>query len=169
MQRFKYSLTAAAGILILAFVLNLIGPRRVMAALGYTPVRDVDNPLRNPYQVTISLTGNNTQSVRTSLVVPQGYRLRIEYVSATFRNNGPGIVSIGPMLGSPLPSVHVPFREPIGVPIRDLVGEISEYTGGKQLDFYGEPGQEVQVRAFFERVGPVIGEVTIVGHLLSLP
>ena len=55
MPRFKYSLLAAVGILILAFVLTVIGPKRVMAALGFTPVRNVDNPDRAPFQDSFSL------------------------------------------------------------------------------------------------------------------
>ena len=55
MKRLQYSLLAAAGILILAFVLTAVGPKRVMAALGFTPVRDVDQAARQPFSATANL------------------------------------------------------------------------------------------------------------------
>ena len=82
MNRFKYSLLAAAGILVLAFVLTAIGPKRVMAALGYTPVRDVDQPARQPFGINRSVTvAGGTFAAGTSFAVPAGKRLVIEQVA----------------------------------------------------------------------------------------
>ena len=82
MKRFQYSLLATAGILILAFVLTAIGPKRVMAVLGYTPVKDVDGPGRRAYhELAPSI---NTSTVTTEVnfsMVPGGNRLAIENVS----------------------------------------------------------------------------------------
>ncbi len=81
MQRFKYSMLAAAGLLILAFVLTAIGPKRVMAALGYTPVRDVDNAGRHPFQFEfVHIFGDGQSSSVRNLLIPRGKRLVIDYV-----------------------------------------------------------------------------------------
>jgi hypothetical protein len=159
MQRLQYSLLAAAGLLILAGVLTLIGPKRVMAALGYTPVRDVDQPARQPFQIAVSVSGSSNFGVN-SFVVPTGKRLVIEYISIAMFNNGSGNVIIGPAPLSSLPSIAIPFRDP---------GIRGVYTGGKEVRFYGEPGQTLGVRVDFDTFGLFGGEVTIVGHLVSLP
>jgi hypothetical protein len=159
MNRLKYSILAAAGILLLAGVLTLVGPKRVMAALGYTPVRDVTNPALQPFQIAVSFSGNSNFGTN-SFTVPAGKRLVIEYVSVAMFNNGSGTVLIGPAPLSSLPSVSIPFRDP---------GIRGVYTGGQEVRFYGEPGQTLGVRVDFDTFGLFGGEVTIVGHLVSLP
>lgn len=86
MKRFKYSLCAAAGILILALVLSAVGPHRVMAALGYTPVRDVDFAARQPVLVTLFSPGGSFGW--NSYTIPANKRLVIEFVAidATVNN-----------------------------------------------------------------------------------
>src|SRR5205823_2965051 len=77
----KYSLLATAGVLILTFVLTAIGPKRVLAALGYTPVRDVDK--RQPYQASVQTdlpAGTLTRGFDVP-AVPSGKRLVIEYIT----------------------------------------------------------------------------------------
>jgi hypothetical protein len=84
MKRLRYSLYATAGIVMLALVLSAIGPKRVMAALGYTPVRDVDNPAGNPHSDGIGFTFASGITTTVNLTpVPAGKRLVIEYVSVT--------------------------------------------------------------------------------------
>lgn len=78
MKHFNYSLLAAAGILVLAFVLTAAGPKRVMAALGYTPVRDIDNPGRQPFAAGLLMSGEGG----TYFVAPPGKRVVITDVSA---------------------------------------------------------------------------------------
>ena len=78
MNRFKYSILAAAGILILALVLTAIGPKRVMAALGYTPVRDVDNVGRQPFTIDVAVPSDDSRS----FTVPAGKRLVITTLGA---------------------------------------------------------------------------------------
>lgn len=77
MPRFKYSMIAAAGILVLVFVLSVIGPKRVMAALGYTPVRDVDFAARQPILVSLNTTYKPVHTI------PSDKRLVIEFVSVS--------------------------------------------------------------------------------------
>ena len=79
MQRLKLSLLAAAGILVLVFELSVIGPKRVMAVLGYTPVRDVNAPGRQPFSYRASISAGGSVG---SFVVPAGKRLVMEYVDA---------------------------------------------------------------------------------------
>lgn len=83
MNRFKYSLYAAAGILVLASVITAVSPQRVMAALGFTPVRDVDQPARQPRQDGFGFAIANGITTQVSLsAVPAGKRLVIESFSA---------------------------------------------------------------------------------------
>jgi hypothetical protein len=89
MNRFKYSLLAAAGILTLAFILTAIGPKRVMAALGYTPVRDIDVYARQPVLVALSSNGSVFYDV------PAKKRLVIEFISFDSETFGGGIYGIG--------------------------------------------------------------------------
>src|SRR5205823_4966094 len=85
MPRFKYSLLAAAGILILALVMTALGPKRVMAALGYTPVRDVDNPARATFQDSFSLEidpGHSSDKNESFAVnIPPNTRLAIDHIN----------------------------------------------------------------------------------------
>lgn len=84
MRWFKQSLLAAAGILVLALVVGTISPKRVMAALGFTPVRDVDQPARNPHQDGFGFATANSITTEVDLsTVPNGKQLVIEYISAT--------------------------------------------------------------------------------------
>ncbi len=86
MKRLSYSLLASAGILVLAFVLTAVGPKRVMAALGFTPIRDVDTPGRVPYQALTQSQSSGTPNVTADLpVVPAGNRLAIEHLSGGVR------------------------------------------------------------------------------------
>lgn len=84
MKRLKYSLYATAGILALALVLTAVGPKHVLAALGFTPVREVDAPGRSPYQELTAFTFANSITTDYALsAVPANSRLAIEQVTGT--------------------------------------------------------------------------------------
>ncbi len=84
LERFKVAICAAIGILTLACVITVVTPKRVLAALGYTPVRDVDQPARAPYSGGFGfLVANGTTSTTSLGVVPAGKRLVIEYFSGS--------------------------------------------------------------------------------------
>ena len=88
MQRFKVSILAAAGLLVLAGVMTVIGPKRVMAALGYTPVRDIDYAARQPLLVQLDTTYHPIYRV------PVKQRLVIEFVSFYTSVNKGGLYSV---------------------------------------------------------------------------
>jgi hypothetical protein len=82
MFKFKCYLWAAAGLLMLVGVLSLISPKRALAAIGYTPVRDVDQPARQAVQLSGGAFsfGGGTGSSALVYTVPSGKRLVIETV-----------------------------------------------------------------------------------------
>lgn len=160
MKRLQSYFLAAAGTLMLALFLASVGPQPAMAVkTKELEVRDVDHPARSPFQIAVSFSGNSNFGLG-SFQVPAGKRLVIEYVSVAMYNNGSGTVIIGPAPLSSLPSISIPFRDP---------GIRGVHTGGKEVLFYGEPGTTLGIRVDFDTVGLFGGEVTIVGHLVSLP
>ncbi|MCC6728679.1 MAG: hypothetical protein IT208_04995 [Chthonomonadales bacterium] len=85
MRRLKLSLLAAVGLLALAGAISAVGPKRVMAIAGYTPVRSIDEPALNPRQQLTPYTVANSITTDVSLApVPASVRRRvIEHFSAT--------------------------------------------------------------------------------------
>ena len=77
MSKFKASLLAALGLLILTGVISVIGPQRALAMIGFTPVREVDSPGRQPFSIALSATFNDK-----TFNVPSNKRLIITYVDA---------------------------------------------------------------------------------------
>ncbi len=140
MQRFKYSMLAAAGLLILALVLTAIGPKRVMAALGYTPVRDVDNPASNPHGDGIADT--ITSGITTQVffrAVPAGKRFVIEHVTATASvpNGQTGFIFIDTRSGG----INVRLVIPVNQQFADSVFPGSDLlVTGQAVRFYADPG-----------------------------
>jgi hypothetical protein len=170
LKRLQYSLLAAAGVLILALVLTAVGPKRVMAALGYTPVRDVDNAARHAFaaQVKVSI-GPNVQGGFESIVVPPNKRLVIETVTA--RGPMPGGQSAAFDLlvwtdGFPH-EFFVPTRY-VGTNMGGIQGD--HYYGSEAVRIYADGGSEV--RAVFTRsgfTGSASADISISGHLVDLP
>ena len=157
MKRFSASLYEAAGILLLAVVLNAVGPKRVMAALGYTPVRDVDNPARQPVQFVLTLTSNYT--------VPVGKRLVIEHVSADFGvPSGGGVKDFA--ISTTVGGVEVAHE------MRRTVGSV--FSNGDErvvvcepVRIYADPGTTVGASSI--TAGGVFGTIGISGYLVNLP
>ena len=166
MQRFKYSILAAAGILVLSSVLIAIGPKRVMAALGYTPVRDVDR--RQPYQAgafAFPPAGTFGGSV-TLPAVPAGKRLVIEYVSIS------GTVNIGQNVlegrldfggaGGDFHAVSMPFQGQS--PIRNY------YVGSERVQMFVDAGNPPTLHV--ERshnTDPWTIHASVAGYLVDVP
>jgi len=94
-KNFKTYLLAAAGIGIVSLTLSLTNTGRVLAenikpllvtvvndSTTPVPVRDIDNPARQPFQIEQIATIRNAESSWAEFVaVPIGKRLVIEYVS----------------------------------------------------------------------------------------
>ena len=146
MPRLKYSLLAVAGIVLLAVVLSVIGPKRALAALGYTPIRDVDNPARNPFQIS---TGNvfvlNRNNSGNLDAVPAGSRLVIEQVSVTASvpSGQSGFFSISTTAGGNGESFVIPTTQ------RFFDGSGTDILVATQsLRLYADPGTTPQVNFF---------------------
>ena len=155
MKRFKYSILAAAGVLILALIITAIGPKRVMAALGYTPVRDVDNPGRHPFQIGLA----SFNSFR--FTVPAGKRLVIENVSGNAFSFGVfrwvGLLSTA---GGAFTSHLIPVTS------AGLAGSgANTYTFGQVTTIYADPETDV----FCNGSDDGLGFVAVSGHLVDLP
>jgi hypothetical protein len=71
----------AVGLLLLGGMMSF-GPDRVLAAIGFTPVRDVTNPALQPFHQGLLLsTPNGLLGAKGSFTVPVGKRLVIEFVA----------------------------------------------------------------------------------------
>jgi len=170
MNRLKYSLFAATGVLVLAFILTIVGPKRVMATLGFTPVRDVDQPARQPFATT-ELFSFSDVGITHLVTVPPNKRLVIEAVS--YR----GSVLSGQRLqvffevttgGNTVIDYLVPtfvssFKD-LGL-VRDL------FSDAHPTRLYADPGTDVVCLA--ERFGTTSGNgkvsASITGHFVDLP
>ena len=153
MQRFKYSLLAAAGILVLAFVLTAIGPRRVMAALGYTPVREVNAPGRQPFATLLSPNGNGGQETFT---VPAGKRLVVTTFSATTNNTTGDYIRLNTTVNRNDSLIFMPFTTRGDQACANLTGEAIAYA---------DPGTTVIVVNF----GASVALATVVGYYVDVP
>ena len=140
MPRFKYSLLAVAGILILAFVLTAIGPKRVMAALGYTPVRDVDAPALNPHGDGIAFTIASGITTQVNLSpVPVGKRYVIEHITATASvpHGQTGFFFIDTRSGGTNVSLVVPVNQQF---VDTVFAGSDLLVTGQSVRFYADPG-----------------------------
>jgi hypothetical protein len=144
MQRLQYSLLAAAGILILAFTLNLIGPKRVMAALGYTPVREVNAPGRQPFAAQGFPFFN--------FAVPANKRLVITGVFGFATGTTAERVQVDTFTGGVVTSFFVPYTTRGSSSFANLAGEALACA---------EPGTAVNVNGQ--------GLVTIHGYFVDVP
>ena len=165
MQKFKYSLLTAAGILVLAFVLSVVGPKRVMAALGYTPIRDVDNPARQPFMYTSTVPINDGRSEGYgSFPVPAGKRLVVETMTV-FRDNA--------RLGQSVQVLaDVEFNGQIGYFALPFVSATTARLSciSQSTRLYADPGTNVSFDLL--RTGSSGNEtdvVTVWGYLVNLP
>lgn len=131
MQRFKISMLTAAGILVLAFVLTAIGPKQVMAALGYTPVRDVNCPGRQPFAMLVIAAPNEIPVSTANVAVPVGKRLVITSISAEIEQSNPGYFTMSTLIGGNYTTTWVPFSAGTGVYIANMNGyDIAQADAG---------------------------------------
>lgn len=157
MNRLNPALVAAAGVLVLMAVLTAIGPKRVMAALGYTPVRDVDNPAIQPFQKELTGIG--------SFTVPPGKRLVVDHVTGSLifaSGGGPEAVSLTTVANGVPAShwLHTSFVR--SDPLSDWYNV--DVSGG----IYADPNTSVPLG--MTRVGTLIDvRITVSGHLVNLP
>lgn len=134
------------------------------------PVRDVDNPARQPVQAHASCDGTGATGCSTSIfVVPPGKRLVIEYASmqAGIPAGQVALFEIQTIAGGASGSVEHSF--PLSAP------SVSGFGGGltavgQQVRVYADPGITVNVSG---RRNIVAGDArfsfSISGHLVDVP
>lgn len=156
MKRLQLSLVAAASVLILSFVLSAIGPKRVMAALGYTPVRDVDNPGRQPFALSVQIDTN----IRIySFSVPAGKRLVITHVASDTAAGRAGLYVTSSVNGADS-ILTIPFRERTNA-------DPFEYYASEQVMDFADAGTAVFIH-FFGSGGTVVN-VNLTGYYVDVP
>jgi hypothetical protein len=165
MKRLQTSLVAAAGVLMLVFVLNAVGSKRVMAALGFTPVRDVTNPALQPFAHLFFLNFSASDD-SDSITVPPGKRLVIETVSVR------GFLSTGLKADFKLQATtsfaNVSYVFPTTSVGNFLSRDRLEST--QSVHIYADPGTLVSVSAQKNSSGgSAVAEYSISGHLVDLP
>jgi hypothetical protein len=165
LKRLQYSLLAAVGVLILALVLTAVGPQRVMAALGYTPVRDVDNPGLQPFQQTVVYSGGNGNSATSTLTVPAGKRLVVEHVSGVSFGPNPATITLGANAAGSEPVIFLTVHDFFAPTV------FASYHGDADVRFYAEPGSVIGVNAYRDSTSATafFGRLTVIGHLVSVP
>ena len=165
MSRFKYYLWAAAGLLLLVGTLSVIGPKRALAVLGYTPVRDVDNPGRHPFQIRMFPIGNGNAS--TNFTVPAGKRLVIEDISV-FVSIAPGStpeVTVLTSVGGAEAFHFVPAAF-----AGALFSGDDSYDGHALARFYADPGSTVRADVHSNPgAASIQADMSVSGYLIDLP
>ncbi len=149
MNRFKVSILAATGLLILAFVLTAIGPKRVMAALGFTPVREVNSPGRQPFAVRLVVQSNST------FTVPAGKRLVITTVSAATVGTDT-FIGINTAVNGVTSDLFIPYTSKGGDSFVNLAGEALAHA---------DPGTTITVSQF----GPDVAIAAVHGYYVDVP
>lgn len=152
MSKLKTSLLAALGLLILATTISLIRPERALAALGFTPVRDVDNPGRQPFSKQLLISRDNP----ATFAIPTGKRLIITYVDAwTVDSGNASGIQIDSIVNPEYSQIFVPFTTE-----RNSYVYLSQQVMG-----FADPGTEATVS-----VGTEFGvNVNIHGYYINVP
>lgn len=169
MQRFKVSLLAAAGLLVLAFVLNAIGPKRALAALGFTPVRDVTNPALDPHTEGDGFVIANTVTTDANLsTVPAGKRLVIEqlFANASVPAGQTGFFFIRATANGSIGVFSIPVQQTFA----DSVVGGTLLTTAQPVRIYADPGTvpEVSFRRSSDSGGASYS-FWISGHYVNVP
>ncbi len=91
MSKTKFWKIAGAGLVAACVASGLTRPTNAVAGPGYTPVRDVDNAIINPFAQEVSWFENNTANAGT-FTVAAGKRLEITAISGyTFVPSGTNV------------------------------------------------------------------------------
>jgi len=78
--RWKKQIAAMALTFAVLTVASLSGPRRLLAQVRAALVQDVDSPGRAPFQASVTINVNNF--TYTSVTIPTGKRLVVDYIEA---------------------------------------------------------------------------------------
>jgi hypothetical protein len=156
MQRLQYSLLAAAGILILAFVLNLVGPKRVMAALGYTPIREVNAPGRQPFSIRLDVPTMGAIPGGT-FPVPANKRLVITYIDSTAVGDAAVRLVVNSSVNGLDSGISIPFST-----ARGGLASLNQQVMG-----FADPGTTVSV--FYISTAADQARVNLHGYYVDVP
>jgi hypothetical protein len=141
--------TVRLGTLVAALLLS--GP---IAAHAQNPVRDVDNPARQPFQVNLSdrIVSELSDAPLELAVVPQGKRLVIEHASVrglfgaeTAGGDIPSIIEIGVVtLQNGVPAEHQ--LVPTIVKSNAEQNRVDVFVASQPMRAYADPGTTVSLR-----------------------
>jgi hypothetical protein len=177
MRQFKTLLTGAVGLAILTSVIFAYSIRSAKAggALSSTPVRDVENGVRDRVQsIGVVVLPNGIGGIEESvLTVPAGKRLVIDYVSARARvqpNQRPKLSIITSVATHGIDH-FIPFTQLTLLP--NALFDNVRMIAGEKVQIYADPGSTVG--AFFQRdsedglhEGSGHCDVIISGHFVTL-
>ena len=168
MQKRKYYyVIVAVGLLLLGGMMSF-GPKKVLAAIGFTPVREVDNPVRNPYQQAFFVfmaAGESGMDVDLA-PVPAGKRLVIEYVSirARLASDQTLFMVLGTTAGGAGANHSIPVSQTFATFINSF-----RVVGGETLRIYADPGTTPFLSVDRNNtVGGMDGIVTVSGYYVTL-
>jgi hypothetical protein len=138
------------------------------------PVRDVDNPDRQPFQwfAFPQLPENTLGTSLDPILVPADKRLVIEFVSATAIIQATGQIAevgLSTTVNSNVGNYRVPLNR-TGT-VTDLSGTQERFQGSQQMRVYADPGTQVQVSVGRTTPGSGIADfsVSISGYLVNAP
>lgn len=117
------------------------GPREALAAIGFTPVRDVDVAARKPFRINLG----PGSGVANKYQVPAGKRLVIEFISFTARFPQGAVANF--LLWEWHPELFGYtnyYYFPTTYQGTDSLG-VDNYVGAQMTRLYYEPGTEVRI------------------------
>lgn len=136
-------------------------------------VKSIDEPGRTPYLNTMSFQQtpsnciNNSACQVTFPVVPQGFRLVITHVNATFAAKNYGFAHIILYQNNPGTSTMSFPATVLGVDPSGYASLIADWA----VRFYIEPGASPEITIYANNLVPAFGtaDVTIAGYLVAIP
>ncbi len=160
----KNRLLTFAGALALLAVLGKFYAPPLMAQVKAAMVQDVDQPARQPFQVTVPININNF--TYTPVTIPSGKRLVVDYISMSgaAQTNGPDIQPIiilsSSVAGNPGALYYIAPQQSGTAP--------GQYYHTEQAAIFAD---SLSVSPAFAGYSPTFlaFNVVISGHLVSLP
>jgi hypothetical protein len=166
MKRFKAHILAAVGLLILAAVIAAMTPKRVLAALGYTPVFDISNPALQPFSHEFHISFPNGSVGTDTFTVPAGKRLVIETVTgAAFLSPG---VNVDFAMDVALNGAFVRYN--FQSASAGVFFNLERHHTAHAVRIYADPG--TTIRAIVQKSNSSTaggGNISIAGHFVNLP
>jgi hypothetical protein len=139
-----------------------------MAALGYTPVRDVDQPGRQPFTVTGAITlsqGDLGNLFSLSPAVPAGKEFVIETISSSaFGPTGQRFIESVSVQNTTTATYYVPFT------YISTAESIDGFNALMPCRAYASPGTSIGMNmGRSAATGTASMSVTVSGYLVDLP